>query len=55
MCVLCVLCVLFGLCVLWVVWGLHDEAYALIALQLCLVATNIRGAFKNEDKPPEEK
>ena len=41
--------------VLWVVWGLHDEAYALIALQLCLVATNIRGAFKNEDTPPEEK
>jgi len=36
--------------VLWVVWGLHDEAYALIALQLCLVATNVRGAFKNADQ-----
>lgn len=41
--------------VLWVAWGLHDEAYALIALQMCLVATNIRGAFKNEDKPAEER
>lgn len=40
---------------LWVAWGLHDEAYALIALQLCLLATNIRGAFKNAEKPDEEK
>ncbi|HEY0367945.1 MAG TPA: hypothetical protein VGC73_15840 [Pyrinomonadaceae bacterium] len=33
--------------VLWVVWGLHDGAYALIFLQLCLALLNIRGAVKN--------
>jgi len=34
--------------VLWVVWGLHSHAYALIALQVCLAALNIRGAKKND-------
>lgn len=34
--------------VLWIIWGLHDDAYALIALQLALAALNIRGAYKNE-------
>jgi hypothetical protein len=33
--------------VLWVIWGLHDGAYALILLQLCLALLNIRGAMKN--------
>ena len=33
---------------LWVVWGLHSGATALIALQLCLAAMNIRGAMKTE-------
>ncbi|MFI4951841.1 MAG: hypothetical protein ACHP7M_01760 [Burkholderiales bacterium] len=33
---------------LWVVWGLHDGAYALVALQLSLALLNIRGAYKNE-------
>ena len=33
--------------VLWIVWGLHDRAYALILLQLCLAFLNIRGAMKN--------
>jgi hypothetical protein len=33
--------------VLWIVWGLHDGAYALILLQLCLAFLNIRGAVKN--------
>jgi hypothetical protein len=33
--------------VLWVVWGLHDGAYALIFLQACLAALNIRGTVKN--------
>ena len=33
--------------VLWIVWGWHDEAYALIALQVCLAALNIRGVKKN--------
>lgn len=37
--------------VLWVVWGWHDQAYALVILQVCLAALNIRGAFKNEPQP----
>jgi hypothetical protein len=32
---------------LWIVWGIHDGAYALILLQLCLGFLNIRGAVKN--------
>lgn len=34
--------------VLWIVWGVHDEAWALISLQVALMAMNIRGIFKNE-------
>lgn len=34
--------------VLWVVWGWHDGAWALIALQVGLFATNVRGIVKNE-------
>jgi hypothetical protein len=34
--------------VLWVVWGLHDHAYALVGLQFCLAAMNIRGVYKND-------
>ena len=30
--------------VLWVAWGWHTDAWALIALQFCLAAMNIRGA-----------
>jgi hypothetical protein len=33
---------------LWVAWGFHAQAYALIALQFCLAAMNIRGAHKTE-------
>jgi hypothetical protein len=33
---------------LWIIWGWHDQAYALIALQVALAALNIRGAYKNE-------
>ena len=36
--------------VLWIVWGLHDHAYALIFLQLCLAFLNIRGAVKNRSQ-----
>lgn len=35
--------------VLWIVWGWHDEAWALIALQVGLFAMNVRGIVKNED------
>lgn len=34
--------------VLWMTWGWHDEAYALIALQIGLLGLNLRGARKTE-------
>lgn len=34
--------------VLWVAWGWHSEAWALIALQVCLAVLNIRGVRKAE-------
>jgi hypothetical protein len=34
--------------VLWVAWGWHTRAWALIVLQVCLAAMNIRGARKAE-------
>ena len=34
--------------VLWIAWGLHTGSYALVALQVCLAALNIRGAKKAE-------
>ncbi len=34
--------------VLWSVWGWHQQAYALIMLQLFLAATNVRGVYKND-------
>ncbi|APW36311.1 hypothetical protein RD110_03030 [Rhodoferax koreense] len=34
--------------VAWVVWGLHTGATALVVLQFCLAAMNIRGVFKAE-------
>jgi hypothetical protein len=33
---------------LWIAWGLHDGAWALIALQAGLFAMNVRGIVKNE-------
>jgi len=33
---------------LWIAWGWHDHAWALIALQVCLAALNIRGVKKNQ-------
>lgn len=35
--------------VMWIAWGIHDEAWALIALQAGLSMMNVRGIFKNED------
>jgi hypothetical protein len=37
---------------LWVVWGAYAHAYALIVLQVCLAAMNIRGALKSDDTAP---
>ena len=34
--------------VLWVAWGVHAHAWALVFLQICLAAMNIRGAKKAE-------
>ena len=34
--------------VLWIMWGIYDQAFALVLLQICLAALNIRGAIKNE-------
>lgn len=34
--------------VLWVVWAWSAQAYALIVLQACLLALNVRGVRKNE-------
>jgi hypothetical protein len=33
---------------LWLAWGWHDGAYALVALQVFLAVTNVRGVYKNE-------
>ena len=40
--------------VLWVAWGWHSHAYALIGLQFCLAAMNIRGARKAEQARAEQ-
>jgi hypothetical protein len=42
---------------LWIVWGVHDGAWALIALQVGLAAMNIRAIVRNErgDPPAEDK
>jgi hypothetical protein len=33
--------------VLWVIWGIYAHAYALVVLQVCLAAMNIRGERRN--------
>jgi sugar phosphate permease len=34
--------------VAWTVWGVHTSAYALITLQVCLAALNVRGLSKTK-------
>jgi hypothetical protein len=34
--------------IMWIVWGVHDGAWALIALQAGLCAMNVRGIVRNE-------
>jgi len=40
--------------VLWIVWGVHDEAWALIALQAGLAAMNVRAIVRNERGDPAD-
>jgi len=35
--------------VLWAAWGMYAHAYALVVLQVCLAAMNVRGARKTEE------
>ncbi len=42
--------VFIGSNVLWIAWGIYSAAPALVTLQLCLAAMNIRGARKTENK-----
>ncbi|HYF20906.1 MAG TPA: hypothetical protein VEA40_23780 [Ramlibacter sp.] len=44
--------VFLGSNVLWTAWGLHDGAWALIALQVALALLNIRGVRKTEQPQP---
>lgn len=34
--------------ILWIVWGVHDQAWALVVLQVFLGGMNVRGIIKNE-------
>lgn len=40
--------------VLWGIWGWHQQAWAMIVLQVCLAALNIRGANKNDPAASSE-
>ena len=39
--------------ILWIWWGIHDQAWALIVLQVALFALNLRGLKKTEPRSPE--
>jgi hypothetical protein len=39
---------------MWIVWGVHDEAWALIALQVGLCAMNVRGIVRNHREAETE-
>ncbi len=38
---------------LWVLWGWHSQAPALVVLQACLAALNVRGMLKAKAAEPE--
>ena len=40
---------------LWIAWGWHDAAWALVALQTVLIATNVRGIADNRGEDHEER
>lgn len=39
---------------MWIAWGWQDGAWALVALNGCLAATNVRGIIKNEGAEMEQ-
>ena len=39
---------------LWIAWGWHDAAWALVALQVTLVVTNVRGVADNRGDLEDE-
>jgi hypothetical protein len=39
---------------LWVIWAIHDRAYALLLLQVCLAAMNVRGERRNQQEQSEQ-
>ena len=39
--------------VLWTFWAVHDRAYALVLLQVCLAALNVRGIYNNRSSAPK--
>lgn len=39
--------------ILWGIWGVYAQAYALIALQVCLSVSNIHGIVSNRTKPAD--
>jgi hypothetical protein len=40
--------VFFASNALWIVWAWHVQAWALIFLQVCLAALNVRGVRRND-------
>jgi hypothetical protein len=40
--------------ILWIVWGVHDDAWALIALQAGLFAMNVRAIVRNHKEAAAE-
>ncbi|GKS89568.1 MULTISPECIES: hypothetical protein [unclassified Acidovorax] len=46
--------VFLGSNVLWLAWGWHTRAWALMALQCCLAAMNVRGLWKTEPAGEEK-
>ena len=41
-------CVFLVSNVLWIVWAWHATAYALLVLQVCFAAMEVRGVWKND-------
>ena len=39
---------------MWIAWGWGEHAKALVALNLGLLALNVRGIIKNEDARPSD-